>query len=56
MPAVSDIVIKIMVEILSTLAMATRQVKRGRLSMSCLSCCGSLTQRSREIREEGAWR
>lgn len=36
-PAVSDNVIKIMVEVLSTLAMATRQVKQGRLSMFCPS-------------------
>ena len=55
-PAVSDIAVKIVVEILSTLAMATRQVNRGRLSMSCPSSCGSSTQRSREIREENAWR
>jgi hypothetical protein len=33
-PAIADIVIKILVEVLSTLAMATRQVKQGRLSES----------------------
>jgi len=33
-PAISDVVIKILVEVLSTLAMATRQVKQGRLSKS----------------------
>ena len=31
-PAITDVVIKILVEVLSTLAMATRQVKQGRLS------------------------
>ena len=36
-PAVSDNIIKIMVEVLSTLAMAMRQVKQGQLSMSCPS-------------------
>jgi len=33
-PAVTDVVIKILVEVLSTLATATRQVKQGRLSES----------------------
>ena len=33
-PAITDVVIKILVEVLSTLAMATRQVKQGRLSES----------------------
>jgi hypothetical protein len=32
--AITDVVIKIMVEILSTLALATKQVKQGRLSES----------------------
>jgi hypothetical protein len=31
-PAISDVIIKILVEVLSTLAIATRQVKQGRLS------------------------
>jgi len=34
--AMTDIVIKIMVEVLSTLALATKQVNQGRLSESCL--------------------
>jgi hypothetical protein len=33
-PAITDVVIKILVEVLSTLAMATRQVKQGKLSES----------------------
>jgi hypothetical protein len=34
--AMTDIVIKIMVEVLSTLALATKQVTQGRLSEFCL--------------------
>jgi hypothetical protein len=34
-PAMTDVVIKIMVEILSTLALATKQVQQGRLSEPC---------------------
>ena len=34
--AMTDIVIKIMVEVLNTLALATKQVKQGRLSQSYL--------------------
>ena len=47
MPAVSDNVIRFMVEVLSTLAMAVRQVKQGRLSQFCPSSFGSFTQLSR---------
>jgi len=43
-----DIVVKIMVEILSTLALATKQVKQGRLSESCSRCYDELTQYSTE--------
>ena len=35
--AISEIVAKIMVEILSTLAVATRQIKQGQLSESVLA-------------------
>ena len=34
-PLMIDTVVKIMVEIISTLALATKQVKQGRLSESC---------------------
>jgi hypothetical protein len=47
-PAVTDVVIKILVEILSTLAIATRQVKQGRLSESHPCCCRTFTERSTE--------
>jgi len=33
--AMTDIVVKILVEVLNTLALATRQVKQGRLSECC---------------------
>ena len=36
-PALSDILVKIMVEVLSVLALATKQINQGRLSR--LTCC-----------------
>ena len=47
-PAITDVVIKILVEILSTLAMATRQVKQGKLSDSHPCWCSTYTERSTE--------
>jgi len=47
-PAITDIVIKILVEVISTLAMATRQVKQGRLSKSHPISCGAYTERGIE--------
>ena len=44
----ASIIVKIMAEILSTLALATKQVEQGRLSGSYFRCCGGLTQRSAE--------
>jgi hypothetical protein len=43
--AMTDIVIKIMVEVLSTLALATKQVNTGRLSEFCLFRRDTFTQR-----------
>ena len=43
-----SVVVKIMAEILSTLALATKQIKQGRLSEYCFPCCGGLAQRSAE--------
>jgi hypothetical protein len=34
-PAMDEIVVKILVELLTTLALATRELKQGRLSESC---------------------
>jgi len=47
-PAITDVIIKILVEVLSTLAMATRQVKQGRLSESHTSRRGAYTEHSIE--------
>ena len=47
-PALTDVVIKLLVEVLSTLAMATRQVKQGRLSESHLCRCDAFTERTTE--------
>jgi len=52
-------VVEIMVEILSTLALATKQVKQGRLSESCSRWCEALTQHGtgkivkKSLRENG---
>ena len=43
--AMTDVVIKIMVEVLSTLALATKQINQGRLSEFCLLRCGTFTRR-----------
>jgi hypothetical protein len=51
--------VEIMVEILSTLALATKQVKQGRLSKSCSRWCEALTQHGtgriikKSLRENG---
>ena len=41
-PAMDEIVVKIMVELISTLALATKELKQGRSSESVPSRCGSL--------------
>ena len=41
--AMKDIVVKIIVEVISTLALATKQAKQGPLSKSCPCCCCTLT-------------
>jgi len=43
-PAITDIVIKILVEVLSTLATATKQVKQGQLSKSNPYGCDAFTE------------
>ena len=55
-PALTNILVKIIAELLSTLALATKQVKQGRLSAFVLiGMTLDLTQR-REIYEEALWR
>ena len=50
--AMAEIVIKIMVELLSVLALATKQINQGRLSMSVLAYNPSWLTCGREIRKE----
>ena len=51
-PALSEIVIKIMVEILSVLALATKQINQGKFSTSILAYNHSWLTCGREIRNE----
>jgi hypothetical protein len=55
--AMTDVVIKIMVEVLSTLALATKQVRQGRLSeFVFVDATLSFNAEHREIRKENHWR
>jgi hypothetical protein len=55
--AMTDIVIKIMVEVLSTLALATKQVKQRKLSeIVFVDAALSLNAEHSEIRQENHWR
>ena len=51
-PAMTEMVIKIMVEIISVLALATKQINQGRFSMSVLAYNHSWLTCGREIRKE----
>jgi hypothetical protein len=51
-PVMTEMVIKIMVELLSVLALATKQINQGRFSMSALAYNRSSLTCGREIREE----
>ena len=51
-PAMIEMVIKIMVELLSVLALATKQINQGRFSMSVLIHNHSRLTCGREIRKE----
>ena len=54
--AMTEIVVKILVELLSTLALATKQIQQGRLSESIfVKAVPDLMQR-RKIRKETFWR
>jgi len=44
----SDIIVQIMVEVLSVLALATKQIKEGRFNTWSISCISSLFQRNAE--------
>jgi hypothetical protein len=55
--AMTEVVVKTLVELLSTLALATQQVKQGRLSMSYSSFMHhSSFNVTRETRKETSWR
>jgi hypothetical protein len=56
-PTTDDMIVKIMVELLSTLALMTKEFKEGRSSESCSPGCLALTQwECREIHKEDCWR
>ena len=51
-PAMTEMVVKIMVELLSVLALATKQINQGRFSMSVPAYHHSWLTSGREIRKE----
>ena len=55
-PAMTEIVAKIMVELLSTLALATKQIRQGRPSESVFADVSPDSMRCREICKEVFWR
>ena len=55
-PAMDEILIKIMVELVSTLALATAELKQGRPSESFLADVFSFSVQRREIRKKAFWR
>ena len=55
-PAMTEIVVKIMVELLSTLALVTKQIRQGRSSESVFADVLPDSMEYREICEEAFWR
>ena len=55
-PAMDEIVVKIMVELVSTLALATKALKEGRPSESVLANVVLYSVQLREIRQKAFWR
>ena len=55
-PPLTSVLVKIMVELLSTLALATKQVKQGRFSEFTLVGKTLGSMRHREVYEEALWR
>jgi len=51
-PILTDIIIKIMVELLSVLALATKQIKQGRFSECAVTYIVRSSMCDREVREE----
>jgi hypothetical protein len=55
-PALTSILVKIMVELMSTLALATKQVKQGRFSEFVLAGNTLDSIRHRGVYEDASWR
>jgi len=55
-PAMTKIVVKILVELLSTLALATKQIQQGRLSGSIFAKVVPVLMQRRKIRKETFWK
>ena len=55
-PVMTEIVVKIMVELLSTLALATKQIRQGRPSESVFPDALHDSMQYRKIRQEAFWR
>ena len=55
-PVLTNILVKIIEELISTLALATKQVKQGRFSEFVFFCYKGLTQLDREIYGEASGR
>jgi hypothetical protein len=54
--AMTEIVVKIIVELLSTLGLATKQIEQGTLSEFISSDRPLSSSQRREIRDEASWR
>jgi len=55
-PAMDEIVVKIMVELVSTLALSTKEFMQGRSSESVLASVVPYSVQLREIRQKAFWR
>ena len=55
-PAMDEVLVKIMVELISTLALATAELRQGRPSESFLAGMFSYSLQRREIRKTAFWR
>ena len=55
-PAMDEILVKIMVELVSTLALATAELRQGRPSESLLADVFSYSVQRRDIRKTAFWR
>jgi hypothetical protein len=56
-PIMTDIIVKIMAELLSVLALATNQIKQGRFSKHSIACASTRSSLSRrKVCKEAVWR